>query len=392
MRKGIACLILGYLFSQFYRSFLAVLTPALQGELGISTEDFASASGYWFLAFGAMQLPVGSALDRFGPRRVCAILLAVAALGAALFAMAEGPFEIKLAMTLIGAGCAPILVANYFIFAREFPPALFASLASVTIGLGSLGDMAASLPFAMAAEAWGWREALWVIAGLTLLMAGALWLLIRDPARVTSEGKGGSALSVLAIRPLWPILGLMLVCYAAPAGLRGLWLGPYFHDIWGFDKSGIGSIGLAMGLALVLASLLIGPLARHMGGLKRTSLIVNTLMMLSLVALCLFGGTSWLFAGACFIAVGFFGTSFPIITAHARGFIPAHLMGRGVTLVNLFGIASVGVAQQITGGIFATSQNAGAAPAESYALVFGFFALVTLLGLIAYLFAKEPAN
>ena len=75
MIPGIAALFLGYVFSQFYRAFLAVLTPVLQHELGISAADLASASGWWFLAFAAMQIPIGSALDRIGPRLTAGVLI-----------------------------------------------------------------------------------------------------------------------------------------------------------------------------------------------------------------------------------------------------------------------------------------------------------------------------
>lgn len=34
MRAGIAVLVLGYVLSQFYRAFLAVLAPVLKVELG----------------------------------------------------------------------------------------------------------------------------------------------------------------------------------------------------------------------------------------------------------------------------------------------------------------------------------------------------------------------
>lgn len=38
MRAGIACLVLAYVLSQFYRAFLAVLAPTLKAELGVSAE------------------------------------------------------------------------------------------------------------------------------------------------------------------------------------------------------------------------------------------------------------------------------------------------------------------------------------------------------------------
>ncbi len=69
MRAGIAFLVVAYTLSQFYRAFLAVLSPVLEAEIGATTGDLARASGLWFAAFALMQLPVGWALDRLGPRR-----------------------------------------------------------------------------------------------------------------------------------------------------------------------------------------------------------------------------------------------------------------------------------------------------------------------------------
>ncbi len=69
LSAGIVSLILAYTLSQFYRAFLAVLTPVLQAELGAAPDDLAISSGLWFFAFAAMQLPIGTALDRIGPRR-----------------------------------------------------------------------------------------------------------------------------------------------------------------------------------------------------------------------------------------------------------------------------------------------------------------------------------
>lgn len=50
MRLTIATLTLAYVLSQFYRAFLAVLSPMLTQDLGIPAEVLARASGWWFLA------------------------------------------------------------------------------------------------------------------------------------------------------------------------------------------------------------------------------------------------------------------------------------------------------------------------------------------------------
>lgn len=387
MRLGIACLFFSYVLSQFYRAFLAVLTPVLEADLGVTKADLATASGAWFLAFAVMQLPVGAALDRYGPRLTAAVCLVIGAVGAGLFAAASSALQIKLAMALIGVGCSPVLMASYYIFAREFSPAVFATLASATIGIGSLGNIAASLPLTAAAEAMGWRQTVWVLAAITAATGLAVAALVRDPARV-APGQGGSVLSLLAQPRIWPILAMMFVCYAPAAGLRGLWLGPYFADVWGYGRPQIGQAGLWMGLAMVAGSFAYGPLDRWFGTLKWVIFPGNALMLACLAGLALWPAQSPGLSLALLVGVGFFGSTFPLVIAHARAFFPPHLMGRGVTLVNLFGIASAGIAQEVTGRIHAAT-DAGSQAAAPYQAVFAVFAIAVALGLALYLLSQD---
>ncbi|MEZ5799004.1 MAG: MFS transporter [Paracoccaceae bacterium] len=389
MRAGITTLVISYILSQFYRAFLAVLAPVLEADIGASKADLANASGAWFLAFAVMQLPVGSALDRIGPRLTTTVCLAIGAVGAALFATATSALAITLAMALIGIGCSPVLMASYYIFAREFSPAVFGTLASITIAVGSMGNIGASLPLTMAAETFGWRPTVWALAAITALAALAVALLVRDPAPAP-RGARGSVLTLLAMPAIWPVLIMMFVCYVPAAGLRGLWLGPYFTDVWGYTRPEVGQASLWMGLAMVAGSFFYGPLDRWLGTRKWVIFAGNLALLACLVGLWLWPGLSpvlsiWLMAGA-----GFFGATFPIVVAHARAFFPAHLIGRGVTLVNLFGIASVGIAQVVTGRLHAaTATPPAAAP---FASVFALFAIALAIGLVAYLLSQDRTD
>ena len=132
---GIVSLVLAYVLSQFYRAFLAVLTPVLGTELGATPGDLALSSGLWFVAFAAMQIPVGRMLDRWGPRLTVALLLGLAGgAGAAVFALAQAPWHLHLAMAALGVGCAPALMGSYYIIAREYPAAAFGALAGMVVG------------------------------------------------------------------------------------------------------------------------------------------------------------------------------------------------------------------------------------------------------------------
>nr|MCW1956251.1 MFS transporter [Roseobacter sp.] len=229
MRVDLILLCFAYVLSQFYRAFLAVLTEVLERDVGASPEDLATASGLWFLAFAAMQIPVGWALDKVGPRRTASVLLLIGGGGgAAVFALATAPVHISIAMLLIGVGCSPVLMASYYIFARSYPAAVFATLAAVVLGVGSVGNLASALPTTLAVEAFGWRAVVWGTAAVSVLTALGLFFVVRDPQAVQSDVKA-SLMDLLKMPALWLVFPLMTFHYAPSAGARGLWVGPFFR-------------------------------------------------------------------------------------------------------------------------------------------------------------------
>ncbi|MEX0307370.1 MAG: MFS transporter [Ruegeria sp.] len=390
MQAGLVILCLAYVLSQFFRAFLAVLTTDLGRDIGATPEDLAFASGLWFLVFAAMQIPVGWALDQLGPRRSSAVLLLIGgAGGAALFAVATSPLHVALAMALIGVGCSPVLMASYYIFAREFPPAKFATLAAVMLGVGSVGNLVASYPTALAVELMGWRATLAGLAIISGAVAAGIWMTVCDPQKVQTEHKG-SILDLLKQPALWVILPLMLVAYAPSGAIRGLWAGPYLNDVFGLSTAQIGTATLIMGAAMIAGTFAYGPLDRILGTRKWVILSGNLMGATALGLLCLWIDKGVWVSVLLLAVIGFLGASFPVIMAHGRAFVPPHLVGRGVTLLNLFGVGGVGLAQFATGRIHAAS--AGISPAAPYTAIFGFFAVTLAIGCVIYLFSRDSVD
>ncbi|MBI1170502.1 MFS transporter [bacterium] len=389
MRAGLASLVAAYVLSQFYRAFLAVLAPVLAHDISAMPEDLAAASGYWFLAFALMQLPVGWALDHVGPRFTTAGLMALAALGSAVFALADGPGLVKIAMALIGMGCAPVLMASYYIFARTYAPVVFGTLAGAMVGIGNLGNIAASVPMSLAAEALGWRGALWGLAAVTLAVALAILVFVRDPGRLGGERRG-SLLDLLRMRAFWPVLLMMAACYAPAAGLRGLWIGPYFAEVYSADAARIGTVSLIMGLAMVAGNFAYGPLDRLLGTRKWVVFGGNLALVACLLLLWRFPAQGGWLPVALFAGVGIFGSTYPMVMAHGRAFLPPHLVGRGVTLLNLFGLGTTGIMQIVTGRLHAAFR--GPPPETPYAALFIFYAGLVLAGLLIYALSEDRSS
>ena len=390
MRLDIFVLILGYVLSQFYRAFLAVLAPVLGRELGVTASDLALSSGLWFFSFAVMQIPVGIALDRIGPRATASVLLALGGAGGAMvFALAEGPVAIHVAMVMIGVGCSPVLMASYFIFARLYSPAVFGTLAGMMIGFGSLGNIAGSAPVALLVEAVGWRDALFGIAATTMVVVAALAIVVRDPERIRAQDGGrGSVTDLLRLPGFWAILPLMAVAYAPAASIRGLWAGPMLSDLYGADSTRIGTATLAMGLAMVAGNFAYGPLDRLFGTRKWVVFWGNALAAVALAVLAIAPDSGFWTVTALLAALGLMGSSFPAIMAHGRAFFPPHLIGRGVTFLNMFGIGGAGILQFASGGVFGAAAQ-GTPDAGAYTVLLVFFLVPLLIGLGIYLLSRE---
>lgn len=395
MTTGLAALVAGYGLSQFFRAFLAVMAPILGAELGLGAGDLAVASGLWFLAFAAVQLPIGWALDSIGPRRTAGVVLGLfGGGGAALFAVATQHWQVNLAMTLLGIGCAPVLMGAYYLVARCWPPAAFGGLAGVTVGLGSFGDILGAVPLVSAIEAFGWRPTLWGVTLLTVAVAGLILLLVRDPAppaHAAEPGHGDGLGALLRLRGLWPMLPLIFASYASSVAIRGLWESPFLQTMHDGDARLVGRGALVMGLSMVVGNLAVGRLTRVLRGPRRTAIVFTIANALAL-------GVSWLWphgplgvAMTSLAVIGASGCIYALLMSHARLLIPGRLVGRGITFLNMISLAGVGVLQFGSRPVY-QAVLAASGPEAAIAAVFLFFLVPLVLGLGFYLLSPENAE
>lgn len=387
---GYAVLALAYVMSQFFRAFLAVLTPVLTAELGMTKPELGLASGMFFMTFAFMQFPVGLLLDRRGPRFAAGVIFPLFAGGGAfLFALAQGGWMVILAMSLIGIGCSPVLMASYYLFAKTGSPSRFAIFTTWFVAFGTLGNVAGTSPLAHAAEAFGWRPTIAALGVVAILVGLGVWAFVKSQPRVAgTKGSGYSGYIALLRMPfLWPMIPLMILAYMPPAGIRGLWAGPYLTETFGADAVSIGNITFFMALSMAFGSFLYGPLEKLIGSVKWVIFTGNFIQVLMLLWLAFAAPDSLFLTGIVFSAIGLFGMTYGLQMAHGRSFLPPELLGRGVTLINFFNIIGVGV-MQIAGGTileFARGSNSG----DAFANLFLIYAMLVGFSVVAFSFAKD---
>ena len=83
------CFALACFLSALVRASVATRAPAFSADLGLDAADLGLLAGAYFLGFACVQLPLGSALDRAGPKPVLPAFLSLAVIGCGLFATAR---------------------------------------------------------------------------------------------------------------------------------------------------------------------------------------------------------------------------------------------------------------------------------------------------------------
>jgi MFS family permease len=390
-------LLAGFILSQFYRAFLAVIASNLTRDMGLGPAELGNLSAILFAVFAVAQFPVGLALDRIGARWTVSSMLLLAAAGGALFAAAQSYGVMLLAMAMIGLGCSSALMGGIFIIGRTSTPARFALLASLFGGSGALGSLLAATPLAYAVEQAGWRASLAGVAALTALVALGIATVLRDPPRLERPNASGTLLGdmarILGTRALWPMLPLVLVSYAVIIAERSLWVGAYFGEVHGLEAIARGNAALALAFALAFGGLAYGPFERFLQSPKRAVTAGSLLAGGCFLVLYFWQGIGPAGGLLLLVIAGFSGSTYVILMSHGRRFFPDHLLGRGVTFLNFVFIAGAGMMQNFSGAFVQASRDAGMPATQIYGQLHGAFGLVLLLALLIYLFSPErPAK
>lgn len=331
----------GYFLSYVLRSVNAAIAPLLADDLKLSAGELGWLTSAYFLAFSAVQIPVGIWLDRHGARRTESSLLLVAALGALLMATSEALWLLSVGRMLIGVGVSACLMAAYSYFRRCFPAHQQPRLVMYMLVAGTSGALVASQPALALAEWIGWRHSFGLIALLLVLSALAIFLFAGDLDRAQStpananQREGGfltlckDPLMVQAIPPTIFIVGGF-------GALQTLWAGPWFTGVLGMTPDQAGQTLLYLNATILVAYILMGTISPWL--IKRgVALLTQSLCALIWIPICFAiivfwqGSLSWIVWLILSLMVP---AMFLLQTQIALAF-PKHISGRILTTYNL---------------------------------------------------------
>jgi len=377
--------IAGYFVSYVYRMVNAVLAPTLVAEFDLSAGQLGLLSSMYFLSFAVLQLPLGVAMDRFGPRRVNATLLLVAAAGGWLFSRGQSYETLLLARALIGAGVSACLMASLTAFVLWYPAERISTMNGLAFAAGALGAMTATVPLELLLRSWPWREAFLLIVAATLAVSLLLWLWVperRAEAPNDSLLDSFRELKNLLLDAAFLRLALCLgASQCAAVALQTLWIATWLRDVAGYSPAGVARGLLAVNVAMIVGYLGFGRAAdawQRRGRDPLDLLLYGVAASAASLGLAVFGLGS-LAVWCVFVAAG---TSVVLGYSILSRRTPRAMAGRANTAINVVGFIGMFSGQWAIGLVLDRfpQSAAGYAP-EAYPWALGMVWAVQLAGL-----------
>ncbi|MFP4349834.1 MAG: MFS transporter [Desulfococcaceae bacterium] len=383
---------LGYFLSYLYRTINAVLAPNLVADIGIDPSDLGLLTGAYFITFAAFQLPLGVLLDRYGPRRIEALLLTVAAAGALVFARSHSLAGLVIGRGLIGFGVSACLMAAFKAFVLWFPKGQLPRVNGFQMAAGGLGALFATTPVEAALSVTDWRGVFTVLGVLTLGVAGAIFFVVPEKEngsrdlRFSDQVRGiGAIFTSLAF---WRIAPWTTLSQTTLLAIHGLWAGPWLRDVAGFDRAGVAATLMLVSGAMVVSFVFLGMAAERLSrrGIPPMSVAAAGMGCFAgvLLVIILLEPVEW--AVPVWILFGFFGASGILPYAVLSQSFPAHLAGRANTALNLLVFVAAFSVQWGMGAIidrYSPTPAGGYAPA-GYQAAFSTLLILQMVTIVWY--------
>lgn len=383
-----------YFFSALLRAITATLSPTLTREFQLDAGDLGLLAGGYFLGFAAIQLPLGTWLDRYGPKKVILWFLAVAVLGCVAFALATSFPWLLAARILCGAGVSACLMAPLTGYRRWFTAPVQLRTNSWMLMTGSFGMLTSTLPVQWLVPVVGWRPLFWALA--VLLAVAMLLIAWQVPRWHAEDGDAATAARPASYREVWrhpyflQMTPVGFFSYGGMIAIQTLWAGPWMVRVAGYDPlasaGGLFIINICMLGTFWTWGLLNPSLQRR--GISTDALIAWGLPLSFIVM----GAIVWAgpAAGAWTLALFCMSSTFVSLAQPAVAMVfPESIAGRALSAYNLVIFFGVFVVQWGIGLVIDAFRAGGLGEVDAFRAAFSVFLATSVLSYAWFLWSRS---
>lgn len=391
--------VFAYFSSVLQRTSLGVAGIDAQQRFVVSAAVLSTLAVVQVVVYAALQVPVGIALDRVGPRKLLIFGAVVMAAGQFLLAFTT-VFPVALAARVaVGLGDAVTFNAALRLTAYWFSPRTATPLMQITGTIGQLGQLLSALPFALLIAAVGWQPAFVSAASVAALAAILLIIAVADaPAGAERPTAGRLSLvlrrlRITVARPgTWLAFWVHFTTVPGGAVVGLLWGMPFFEVGLGYSPT----VAATLLMVPVVTAIIVGPIvgvatARWPRVRVGVAAVGIAMMIASWLVLVSWPGTPPMWFVILHIVIQGTGGPLSVIGFDlARSTNPSNSLGVANGVVNVGGFTSTFVGLFLVGFVLdlvdAGRVSGGAASSlyalDSFRIAFGAMQIIPTIGLL----------
>ncbi|ACN95771.1 MFS transporter [Wolbachia pipientis] len=212
-----------YAYQYILRVIPNIIAPELITKFNISITDVGQFGGLYYVGYTLAHIPIGLALDKFGPKFVLPICIILTFTGTLPLICFDEWYYSILGRIVVGIGSSASAIGLFKVASMYFAQEKSARMASLSIIIGILGGICGGLPLDFLLDKFGWNYVIYTFSAFGCLLALLLFL-------VTPESNAQQ--EKVSIRDLKNILfnkHIILISF-----FGGLMVGPMqgFADGW----------------------------------------------------------------------------------------------------------------------------------------------------------------
>ena len=351
---------LAYVLSFFQRFAPAGIAQDLAVSFSTSAASLGALAATYFYVYTLMQIPTGILADTLGPRRILALGGVIGGLGSFMFGFAPSLDWALAGRTLIGLGVSVTFIAMLKLIAVWFEESRFATMVGICMLVGNMGSVLAGAPLSGLAQATGWRGVFIGIGVVSLVLAVACWIIVRDrpdpgsaaaTARFDRTVVLSGLLAVLRNRATWPAIVVNTGMAGAFFTFGGLWASPYLVQVHGMARQ-VASAHLSLWFGgFAVGCFFIGTLSDRIG--RRKPVLIATSHAYAAIWLIWLSGVAmppWL-SYSLFAVMGLVTAGFSLTWACAKEVNPPLLSGMSTSIANIGGFLAGALLQPLVGWV-----------------------------------------
>ncbi len=398
-------LALAFVMALFHRSALGAISTDVTDSLGLTASQLSQLAAITFYTYALMQIPAGILLDRFGYKKISLYGMLITGSGSMLFGVTSNLMLAYLSRFLIGLGSSVIFISILKAQQTWFSKEAFTKASGLLSFIGNIGGVVATFPLALLAAVMGWRESMFFMGMLCLIVAYCIGRYTANrpesygftsphaqseaPVTPTHSSLFGRIKTVLLSKHTWRNFFILFTLVGCTTTLTGLWGVRYLETIYGLSNTQASFYIAFIIYGLVAGSLCVDRIATLCKGkhylYPRIGCVINACIW---VYILLFWGGKPPLASlvVCFFIMGFVAMSHILAFTDITEKTPAYQSGLASSVVNsgeFIGSAliafGIGVILDFTwqGTL---QEGIRVYEASSYTLAFMLFLGVSLLG------------